>query len=155
MLGEQLEDPEALEGGSGTGAWKGAGLLPIRTRFGGPKTLRQRTVQAQWPAETQLDGFELHHGQTWADPSLQPLCDAVGLGWWTTSNAGGQIVGTYLHGLLDNGAWRRHWLNGLRQRKGLTPLSIDRPHHGDHRHQLLDRLADAFEDNVDLGPLLA
>ena len=35
------------------------------------------------------------------------------------------------------------------------PLSTDRPHHGDHRHQLLDRLADAFEDNVTLGPLLS
>ena len=155
MLGEQLEDPEALEGGSGEGPWRGVGLLPIHTRFGGRKTLRQRTVQAHWPTSTPLEGFELHHGGTWADPTLQPLCDAPGLGWWTRSAAGGEIAGTYLHGLLDNGPWRRHWLNGLRQRKGLPPLSTDRPHHGDHRHQLLDRLADAFEDNVTLGPLLS
>ena len=154
MLGEQLEDPDGLEGGTGEGPWVGLNLLPIHTRFGGIKTMRQRTVQAHWPTATPLDGFELHHGQTWADPMLQPFCDQPGLGWWMTTAMGGQIAGTYLHGLFDNGVWRRHWLNALRQRKGLSPLNTERPHHGDHRQLLLDRLADAFEDNVTLGPLL-
>ena len=155
MLGELLEDPDDLEGGEGTGPWQGVGLLPINTRFGGSKTLRQRTVQARWPEDTALKGFELHHGQTWADPSLQELCAESGLGWWTTSAAGGDIVGTYLHGLLDNGPWRRHWLNSLRQRKGLSPLSTERQHHADHRNQLLERLANAFEEHVNLEPLLS
>ena len=65
------------------------------------------------------------------------------------------MVGTYLHGLLDNGPWRRHWLNQLRKRRQLEPLATELPHHGDQRDQLLDRLADAFEQHVDLTPLLA
>ena len=63
-------------------------------------------------------------------------------------------AGTYLHGLLDNGPWRRHWLNQLRRRKGLADLPLDQAHHREHRNQLLDRLADAFEQHVDLTPLL-
>ena len=154
MLGEKLEDPEDLEGGEGNGPWQGMGLLPISTRFGGSKTLRQRRVQAHWPAPTQLDGFELHRGETLADSTLRQLCNDSGLGWWRQSAAGGDIVGTYLHGLLDNGPWRRHWLNCLRERRGLSPLSIERMHHGEHRNQLLERLANAFEEHMNLGPLL-
>ena len=37
---------------------------------------------------------------------------------------------------------------------GLTPLTTDLPHHGDHRHRLLERLADAFEQHVELAQLL-
>ena len=154
MLGKQLEDPEGLEGGEGNGPWEGMGLLPITTRFGGSKTLRQRTVQANWPAPMQVDGFELHHGETVAGSTLRQLCNERGLGWWMQSAAGGEIVGTYLHGLLDNGPWRRHWLNDLRERRGLSALSIERVHHGEHRNLLLERLANAFEEHVTLGPLL-
>ena len=155
MLGEQLDDPEGLEGGEGSGPWDGLGLLPLVTCFGGEKALRQRQVQALWPEPSPISGFELHHGSTRAPESLAPLTDEAGLGWWMPSSGGGSITGSYLHGLLDNGPWRRHWLNQLRQRRQLEPLSTDRPHHGDQRDQLLDRLADAFEQHVNLRPLLA
>ena len=155
MLGEQLDDPEGLEGGEGSGPWDGLGLLPLVTCFGGEKALRQRQVQALWPEPSPISGFELHHGSTRAPESLAPLTDEAGLGWWMPSSGGGSITGSYLHGLLDNGPWRRHWLNQLRQRRQLEPLATNRPHHGDQRDQLLDRLADAFEQHVNLTPLLA
>ena len=155
LLGEQLDDPEGLEGGEGAGPWAGLGLLPLITRFGGEKALRQRQVQALWPEPIPISGFELHHGSTRATATLAPLTDEAGLGWWTRSSDGGSITGSYLHGLLDNGPWRRHWLNQLRKRRQLEPLATDLPHHGDQRDQLLDRLADAFEQHVDLTPLLA
>ncbi len=155
ILGEQLDDPEGLEGGEGSGPWDGLGLLPLVTCFGGEKALRQRQVQALWPEPSPISGFELHHGSTRAPESLAPLTDEAGLGWWMPSSGGGSITGSYLHGLLDNGPWRRHWLNQLRQRRQLEPLATNRPHHGDQRDQLLDRLADAFEQHVNLTPLLA
>ena len=155
LLGMQLEDPSELEGGEGIGPFTGLGLLPLETGFGdGSKALRQRTVTAQWPCSTTISGFELHHGSTKASPTLQPLADDAELGWWQPTQAGGHVIGTYLHGLLDNGPWRRQWLNELRARKGLPALSLDQAHHREHRDQLLDRLADAFEQHVDLTPLL-
>jgi adenosylcobyric acid synthase len=65
------------------------------------------------------------------------------------------VAGTYLHGIFENGPWRRRWLNRLRQRRGLPPLSENQPHHLHQRDALLDRLADAFEAHIDLTPLLA
>ncbi|MEY3928409.1 MAG: cobyric acid synthase CobQ, partial [Cyanobacteriota bacterium] len=64
------------------------------------------------------------------------------------------VAGTYLHGVFDNGPWRRRWLNRLRQRKELAALSEHQPHHRQQRELLLDRLADAFEAHVNLEPLL-
>ena len=155
LLGMQLEDPSELEGGAGIGPFTGLGLLPLETCFGdGSKALRQRTVTAQWPFSTTISGFELHHGSTKASPTVQPLANDAEIGWWQPTQAGGHVIGTYLHGLLDNGPWRRQWLNELRTRKGLPALSLDQAHHREHRDQLLDRLADAFEQHVDLTPLL-
>jgi adenosylcobyric acid synthase len=177
MLGVSLEDPDGLEGGAdddtdGNAAAPadatavsagGLALLPLQTRFERQKTLRQRQVQALWPpgesgGSTVLEGFELHHGVTTvlatsAGP-CQPLAEAAELGWWRQLEGGGVVAGTYLHGVFDSGAWRRRWLNQLRQRRNLEPLPEAVAPHSLQRDQLLDRLADAFEAHVTLAPLL-
>ncbi|MCT0226001.1 cobyric acid synthase [Synechococcus sp. CS-1328] len=169
MLGQRLQDPEGLEGlevaipGASPSTLPGLGLLPLATVFSPAKTLRQRHSTALWPpgAPLQLEGFELHHGRTELLESgpgpgpCAPLAAEAGLGWWRSAGEqGGVVAGTYLHGVFENGPWRRRWLNQLRQRRGLPPLSEHQPHHGRQRDVLLDRLADAFEAHVDLVPLL-
>ena len=151
MLGEVLDDPDGLEGGDQCSA-RGLGLLPLKTRFGGAKALRQRSSHSHWPTGSPLpiSGFELHRGDTCAvSTGCQELCSDAGLGWCRDL-----VAGTYLHGVFDNGRWRRQWLNLLRQQRGLKPLSLDQPHHAEQREQLLERLADAFEAHVNLEPLL-
>jgi len=160
------------QSGQGDGAdqqSRGLGLLPLDTCYGGSKTLRQGRSQALWPqgSSLELEGFELHHGVSrvlevddcgggaGAVGSIQPLCSQEGLGWWQPwGERGGLVAGTYLHGIFENGPWRRRWLNQLRQRRGLAPLSELQPHHARQRDALLERLADAFEQHVDLEPLL-
>jgi adenosylcobyric acid synthase len=166
MLGSQLQDPEGLEGGEqgqGPSSAAGLGLLPLHTQFGGTKALRQRRSQALWPAgptPLELEGFELHRGLSTpispnATASAGALATDAELGWWQThGHQGGLVAGTYLHGVFESGPWRRRWLNQLRHRKGLAPLSEQQPHHSRQREALLDRLADAFEAHVDLTPLL-
>jgi adenosylcobyric acid synthase len=184
MLGVELVDPEGREGGAASASPAGLGLLPLRTVFESAKALRQRRSQALWPLPSEgssqgqgdeieaalaLEGFELHRGvtnlhhATNLDPLTHggpmanggPLADDPSLGWWQAwGDQGGLVAGTYLHGVFESGPWRRRWLNQLRQRKGLPLLSERQPHHSQHRDQLLDRLADAFEEHVDLGPLL-
>jgi adenosylcobyric acid synthase len=168
LLGRELLDPEGLEGSAGGELEvSGLDLLPLRTVFGGAKTLRQRRSRALWPqagegiaagvgGDLELGGFELHGGRTsvLAEGS-QPLASDPDLGWWQPLGEGGGLVaGTYLHGGFESGPWRRQWLNRLRGRRGLPPLSLDQPHHSRQRDQLLDRLADAFEAHVNLEPLL-
>ena len=165
-LGRELCDPQGLEGGGGNSSHErmqpGLNLLPLRTVFGGTKALRQRRSRALWPdtanrqaAELDLEGFELHRGSSTALEACQPLCDDPALGWvHRLGDQGGLVAGTYLHGVFENGPWRRRWLNQLRARRGLPLLSEQQPHHSRQRDQLLDRLADAFEAHVNLEPLL-
>ncbi|MEB3199853.1 MAG: cobyric acid synthase [Synechococcaceae cyanobacterium] len=154
MLGSTLRDPLGQEGGSAPGdrSVPGLALLPLHTVFDASKTLRQRRSQALWPAgpALPLQGFELHAGRS--EGQGLPLAAETGLGWW---DGEGAVAGTYLHGIFDNGPWRRRWLNRLRDRRSLTPLSEQVPDHGEQRELLLDRLADAFERHVCLGPLLS
>ena len=161
MLGQELEDPDGLEGqgpDSSSGAVAGLGLLPLRTRFGGEKALRHRQSSVHWPKhqpQLSVEGFELHRGHTQALEPCRPLCEDPSLGWVAgCGDQGGIAAGTYLHGIFDNGPWRRRWLNQLRIRRGLELLSEQQPHHSRQRDALLDRLADAFETHVNLEPLL-
>lgn len=166
LLGRDLHDPQQLEGGELSTA--GLNLLPLRTTFGAGKALRQRRSPALWPpgdgSALELEGFELHRGVTELAgdggaeaeaPPCQPLANDEALGWWQPfGERGGVVAGTYLHGVFESGPWRRRWLNQLRQRQGLPPLSERQPHHSRQRELLLDRLADAFEQHVNLSPLL-
>ena len=161
MLGCSLIDPQGLEGltsQNATNNLAGLNLLPLHTVFEQDKALRQREVISNWPDTTKVIGFELHHGISQPinddDKTLQPIANDPSLGWVKKHEDLGNVAGTYLHGIFDNGSWRRHWLNMLRQRKKLTPLPITYPHHGEQKEQLLDRLADAFEQHVDISPLL-
>jgi adenosylcobyric acid synthase len=161
LLGRELWDPQGLEGAPGhagsTGSFNGLNLLPLRTVFAAAKTLVQRRSQALWPAGAplQLEGFELHRGHCQTLEACQPLCADAGLGWvMPCGGEGGLVAGTYLHGVFESGPWRRRWLNQLRARRGLGPLPEDQPHHSRQRESLLDRLADAFAQHVNLDPLL-
>jgi len=151
MLGVELDDPEGSDG-DGADRQPGLGLLPLRTRFTADKLCRQRRCRPLWPpgAAGDLAGFELHRGRSevLAD-GVEPLADGEGLGW-----VKGEVAGTYLHGVFDDGPWRRSWLNRLRQRRGLAPLPLTVLGHHVQREGVLDRLADAFAAHVRWQDLL-
>jgi len=60
---------------------------------------------------------------------------------------GGRLFGTYLHGLFDQAAFRRWWLNRLRRSKGWTALPETQRPSLDER---LDHLADFVEQHLDM-----
>lgn len=121
MLGEALIDPHGVDGNA-----PGLGLLPLVTLFAADKTVRHtesrfldsfaaappalaQTPVSPWAAlaGVPVSGYEIHHGQTQPHAALQAagqtavavLPDA--LGW---RNAGGNVLGLYLHGLFENPA---------------------------------------------------
>ena len=63
--------------------------------------------------------------------------------------------GSYLHGLFDNGPWRRAWLNRLRQQRGLKSLPTGVANYREQREQILDSLATEVESHLDLTPFLS
>jgi adenosylcobyric acid synthase len=160
MMGEFLADPEGLEGQEGR--YQGLQLLPTRTVITPKKVARQRVLTSQYPTMgLPVTGYELHQGRTQViDDEQKPaegkagydfLFDDHGLGLVDDSLS---VWGAYIHGLFDNGPWRRAWLNRLRQQRGLGSLATGIPNYREQREMMLDVLADSVEAYVDLKPIL-
>jgi adenosylcobyric acid synthase len=115
MLGEALIDPHGIDGNA-----PGLGLLPLVTVFAPDKTVRhtQATFTADmaagapgsaWAALAGVPvvGYEIHHGQTQQHTAMARAGDVAhtvlpgGLGWL---NPRGNVLGVYLHGLLEDPA---------------------------------------------------
>jgi adenosylcobyric acid synthase len=151
LLGQRILDPAGLEGGSRE--VRGLGLLPIETMIGETKTLGQRRVaDCYFGLGEPVTGYEIHQGQTvWHGPQIpRPLFADESLGWVLQD----RIWGTYLHGLFESTAWRRSWLNPLRDRRGLPLLDLAGPDYSSQRDAALDAVADLVGANLDLDGLL-
>lgn len=153
MLGKILADPEGIEGQEGR--FKGLGLLPIKTVIAGQRVARQRTVTSNFPQEgLPVTGYEIHQGRSrlMEDATgTSSLFDDTNLGIVDDTQA---VWGTYLHGLFDNGPWRRAWLNRLRQQRGLKSLPTGVANYREQREIMLDMLADSVEPHLNLSALL-
>lgn len=108
MLGEALIDTEGIDGNA-----PGLGLLPLVTAFARDKTVRPTRARfgalpGAWSALSGVEvaGYEIHHGQTTQHPAMAAKGDVArevlpGLAW---SNAAGNVLGLYLHGLFEDAA---------------------------------------------------
>jgi adenosylcobyric acid synthase len=164
MLGRALIDPDGLEDAPGTEA--GLGVLPVTTEFTRAKQTTRTVVEGMsallgaWTKEQQLEGYEIHHGQTTLEPGSRPAFRVVRRGGQSIINEtdgcmthGGWTFGTYLHGLFDNDLFRRRYLNALRARKALPPLEAGAPT-SLRRERTYNLLAEALYAHVDLPSLV-
>lgn len=155
MLGHKILDPENFEGSSPQR--EGIDLLPIETTLKPEKITRQREISANYPHKGfPVDGYEIHQGYTELISPLvkqrktkyMPLFDDPSLGLVNESLS---VWGCYLHGIFDNGAWRRSWLNHLRHKRGLSSLPTGISNYRQQREELIDILADYMEKHLDLN----
>lgn len=156
MLGKFLADPEGVEGEAGR--FKGLNLLPIQTVITGQKIARQRQVVSNFPqVGLPVAGYEIHQGRSRVvespdqKPTYEHLFDDPSLGLVDSYQS---VWGTYLHGIFDNGAWRRAWLNRLRQQRGLKSLPTGVANYRKQRDTILNTLASTVEANLDLSQIL-
>ncbi|KAB8316367.1 cobyric acid synthase CobQ [Tolypothrix campylonemoides VB511288] len=157
ILGQMIADPEGIEGQAGR--YQGLGLLPIKTVITGQKIARQRQVSSNYPQMgLPVIGFEIHQGRsrieipTTESQNYHTLFDDANLGLVDNCLS---VWGTYLHGIFDNGPWRRAWLNRLRQQRGLKSLPTGVANYREQREHILDSLATEVERHLDLTPFLS
>ena len=81
---------------------------------------------------TEVRGYEIHMGRA-ERTSEAPLLRITERGGRSVSEfdgaeaAGGRVWGTYLHGVFDNAAFRRHFVDGLRAARGWPALRTATP----------------------------
>ncbi|MGL5875603.1 MAG: cobyric acid synthase CobQ [Xenococcaceae cyanobacterium] len=158
ILGQRISDTEGIEGEAGE--FNALGLMPLQTVITTNKIARQRQVTSKFPqAGLPVDGYEIHQGRTrliylkGRDMSIEymPIFDDPALGMVDRSMS---IWGCYLHGLFDNGPWRRTWLNYLRKQRGLSSLPTGIANYREQRESSLTNLADLVEANINLTTIL-
>ncbi len=161
MMGHTLFDPSFLESNQGSSSeniFTGLKLLPIHTTFLEEKVLNQRNLKAIWPESHFLYGFELHHGISHPlkgkERLVSPITEDPLLGLVGDNDLLKNLAGTYIHGIFENGSWRRSWLNMLRTKKDLALLPLEVENHTTRLNKLIDKLADVFEKNIDLNPII-
>ncbi len=143
MLGEALIDTHGIET-IDEGNAAGLGLLGVVTVFEQAKTVQHRQtafshLAGPWAALSNVSvrGYEIHHGQTalradMADGTHPVMPDD--LAW---QNAGGNVLGVYLHGLFEDPAV-------LQALFGATVPTLD---------SVFDGLAEYIEQHFEAGVL--
>ncbi len=158
MLGKRIIDPEGFEGEPGD--YRGLGLLPVTTILSNNKIARQRQVFSHYPQSgLPVDGYEIHQGRTRIpqksrdiEHKYQPIFDDPNLGLVDESRS---VWGCYLHGLFDNGPWRRSFLNHLRKQRGMSSLATGISNYRDQREVTLNSLADLVESHLNLKTIMS
>ncbi len=139
MLTETIDDPVE----SSLGVEPGLGLLPGRVRFSEEKVLGR--PRGSWHGH-QVTAYEIHHGVVEVTGG-EPFLDGV---------RHGSTWGTIWHGAFENDDFRRAWLTTVAEAVGSTWRPVPgQPGFAERRAQMLDALADALVEHVDLDALLA
>ena len=136
MLCAEIDD----EVESGAGVVAGLAALPLRVEFGAEKVLGRPS--AVWRGQA-VSGYEIHHGVVAAD------------GAFPGGTCRGTVWGTMWHGILESDGFRRTFLSGVAAAAGSRWVP-DQSVTGfaDRREAMVELLADAVEEHLDLPALL-
>jgi adenosylcobyric acid synthase len=144
MLGSEIADPEGIEGKPGS--VPGLGLLDLTTTMTPDKRVTETT--ALHPAtNTRVQGYEIHLGRTEGPDRAHPMFTVNGRPEGAI-RADGRVMGSYLHGMFTEDAFRRAFLAGL----GATPGNVS---YDQTVEETLDALADHLSAHVNCDRLLA
>jgi adenosylcobyric acid synthase len=158
ILGERIEDPDRVE--STESAAEGLGLLPIRTHFGRSKTTARVVARSAGRGffggdisrSARFEGYEIHMGRiatTRSEVAAFEITERGGRRECTDDgavDASGAVVGTMIHGLLEDNELRSTILRALRRRRGLTEPTSAAPM--PTRDDEYNRLADAVGESL-------
>ncbi len=158
MLGREIRDPGHTE--SAVGKVPGLGLLDAVTTFAADKITHQIAAACDASpflglgfSAAGLAGYEIHMGRTEFPGPVSPAFTVTARSGAPVREsdgavrADGLVLGTYIHGIFDNTAFRRAVVGALRARKGLAPLAAAA---GRSKEDSYDRLAAHVRAHLDL-----
>jgi adenosylcobyric acid synthase len=160
MLGHTLDDDRRLE--SGHGSVPGLGLLDVDVEFRPGKTVGNRRYTpapgSPLAAAGDVVGYEIHSGVIHYRGAA-PLFRRVGdqpeggqpEGAWHESLP---VLGTQIHDLFKNPRLSRTFVDWLRARKGLAPLTAPLVDPEARREERFDRLATVLAENLTIDALI-
>lgn len=159
MLGESLSDPMGVEEG---GQLAGMGLLPMKTVFAGDKTRTRVTGKMEAMkglleplSGISFEGYEIHMGETQMTGAAQPLTrlHAETGGNATDKQDGGilgNVMGTYTHGIFDEGELASELVCILARQKGIGAEAVHGMDTAAFKESQYDLLAASMREHMDM-----
>ena len=153
MMGRSLEDPHGMEGPL-KGTTKGLGFFDNVTRWEENERIAALNEGTLLRTGETIVGFETHMGIT--EVKEEPLFNIerftgdVKEGSFREKE---MLFGTYLHGVLEKPAFRRFFLSFVKDGKKILSETEPRDY-DDLIEENIERLAAAFESNMDMGMLM-
>ncbi len=138
MLATRIRDD--VESGYGDAA--GLDLIPAEVRFGAEKVLGRPT--GTWRGE-EVTGYTIHHGRVFASLG-EDFCEGRRVG---------AVYGTMWHGAFESDGFRRAFLREVAEQVGSSWRAVEgAPGFAAQREAMIERLADACEEHLDVAALL-
>lgn len=154
MLGSMLHDPGHVE--SRVPEIAGLGLLDMEVTFEAEKRTAQSSgvvcCQTGWLREAAgltVDGYEIHAGQNSLGESAVPWLK-IGGHVDGVMNENGNVLGSYLHGLFDDGQLFAVIAARIRAQKGVDTAPRQPVSFAQFREREFDRIADIVRASVDM-----
>lgn len=167
MLGKKISDPHAVEAG---GSMTGMELLPLMTELQEEKTRTQ--VTGSFGTLTgpllglsgqKISGYEIHMGSTErvdAEPDTEynRLCsirDERTKQKKTDGAICGNVYGSYVHGIFDEGKIAKTLVGILAEKKGVLLDTSTMMDYSQFKEQQYDKLADGLRKSMDMEAVYA
>ena len=157
MLGHKLKDPMHVE--SRIQEVPGMDLLDMEVTFEVEKQTRQSTgvvsARSGWLSELNgmlLDGYEIHAGRNAFGSGCAPWLSIRGETDGVT-NPDGNVIGSYLHGLFDDGQFFAALAKRVRKSKGINEKEGETLTMDEFREREFDRIADIVRASVDMDAI--
>ena len=157
MLGRVLRDPDHVE--SRVPELAGLGLLDMEVTFEREKYTAQAGASVcasqGWLSDAKgltVDGYEIHAGQNNLGSGAVPWL-AIGERIDGVMNEGGNVLGSYLHGLFDDGQLFAVIAAHLRRKKGLAGTDAASVNLEAFREREFDRIASIVRASVDMDAI--
>lgn len=145
MMGRRVSDPEGMEGSPRS--IEGLGLLPVETILMVDKTVRRTDFYIDG-SQTVNKGYEIHLGVTERDALNSKEFATTTDGEKDGCMAGDNLIGTYLHGCLDNREVIDFLIAPFARRRMLA--STDTLTHGEYMEKQYDLLAAEMRKYIDI-----
>ena len=153
MLGEQIIDEEGIEGE--IKQVKGLGLIPINTKMISQKYRSQTEncfdnmtgVYSSLSGE-EFIGYEIHNGESQIEGDFSGLIERDMDGKIILIQMD-NILGTYVHGIFDNGDLAFRLASALAENKSVTLTDNGADYHSIKEAEY-DKLADIVRENLDM-----
>jgi adenosylcobyric acid synthase len=153
MLGEQINDPENVEGG---GSIKGIGLLRTITNFSKEKTTTQATgiinkLNGFYSSLSGMEvkGYEIHMGNT-------ELIEGISMNTLDSKSDGcvnDNVAGSYLHGIFDDIKIANKIVHQLARNKGINLEEINEFDFKKYKDSQYDLLAKEIRKKVKMDEI--